>query len=294
MVGLSRSDSVPTTQRPENKIIELFVSAYENDAWKNARLTFPDQIKDGEVDGFAERPDGATLAIEHTVVEPFVGDIADQSEMLSLFPLIEQDKSLLVPGAWIRLFVPVGAFHLQKPPVREAIVRAVRDWLRINRLLIPMGDSEHACRVKESPGKPDFDITLTLKVVAVPGGGEIHVRRQQVGDTFGDVIERMLAKKLSKLVKSAANKRILLLERRHMNLFPERIHQEIERRREMFPSLRDIHEIWIAEKIPFFQNTDGDVRFELWERGKMIRTFDFQGGKLFTRSEDGMTVASRS
>jgi hypothetical protein len=269
------------------------LSAYENDAWKDATLTFPDEVEDGGIDGFAKRLDGETLAIEHTVIEPFVGDIADQSEMLPLFPLIESDGSLLVPGIWIRLFVPVGAFHLQKPPIREAIVRAVHDWLRINRLLIPMGDSEHTCNVKGIPGKPDVDITLTLKVVAVPGEGKLHVRRQQVGDTLGDVVERMLAKKLPKLVKSAANKRILLLERRHMNLFPERIHQEIEKRRATFPSLRDVHEIWIAEKIPFFQEKDGDVWFELWKGGKPIRHFDFQGGKLFARSEDGIAVVAQ-
>jgi hypothetical protein len=272
---------LPTTRRPENKTIRLFVSGYENGAWKDSTLTFPDEVKDGEIDGFAERSDGATLAIEHTVVEPFVGDIADQAEMLSMFPLIEDDRSLLVPGIWIYVLVPVGAFHLQKPRVREAIVRAVHDWLRINRLLIPMGDSEHACSVKGIPDKPNVDIALTLKVVAVPGEGKLHVRRQQVGDTFGNVIERMLAKKLPKLVRSAANKRILVLERRHMNLFPERIHQEIGKRRAMFPSLRDVHEIWIAEKIPFFQGRDGDVWFELWEGSKPIRHFDFQDGTLF-------------
>jgi hypothetical protein len=251
---------------------------------------FLTRVEDGGIDGFAKRLDGETLAIEHTVVEPFVGDIADQSEMLPVFPLIEDDRSLLVPGIWIRLFVPVGAFHLQKPPVRKAIVRAVHDWLRINRLSIPMGDSGHICSVKEIPGKPDVHITLTLNVVPVPGEGKLHVRRQQVDDTFGDVIERMLAKKLPKLVKSPANKRILLLERRHMNLFPERIHQEIEKRRSMFPSLRDVHEIWIAERIPFFQEKDGDLWFELWEGGKPIRHFDFQDGKLFARSEDGMAA----
>ncbi len=282
---------MPTTRRSENEIIRLFVSAYENDAWKDATLTFPDEVEDGAIDGYAERSDGAALAIEHTVVEPFVGDIADQSEMLSLFPLIEHDRSLLVPGICIRLFVPVGAFHLQKPPVREAIVRAVHDWLRINRLLIPMGDSKHTCSVRGILGKPDVDITLTLKVVAVPGQGKLHVRRLQVADTFGNVIERMLARKLPKLVKSAAHKRILLLERRHMNLFPERIHQEIEKHRAMFPSLRDVHEIWIAEKIPFPHEKEGDVGFELWEGGKLIRSFDFIDGELFERSEGEITAA---
>ncbi len=49
----------------------------EDDAWRNAALKFPDETEDGGIDGFAERSDKATLAIEHTVVEPFVGDITD-------------------------------------------------------------------------------------------------------------------------------------------------------------------------------------------------------------------------
>ena len=156
---------MPTIQRPENTIIRLFVSEYEDGAWKDATLTFPDEAKDGGIDGFAERSDGAKLAIEHTVVEPFVGDIADQSEMLPLFPSIENDRSLLVPGIAIQIFVPVGTFHLQRPRVRESIVRAVHDWLRVNRLSLPEGRSEHSCSVKGTSGKPDFDITLALKVV---------------------------------------------------------------------------------------------------------------------------------
>ena len=69
-----------------------------------------------------------------------------------------------------------------------------------------------------------------------------------------------------------------------MNLFPERIHAEIEKRRDMFPLLGDVHEIWIAEKIPFFQQGDGDVWFELWEGGERIRSFDFENGSMSTRS----------
>lgn len=281
---------MPTTPRAENEIIRLFVSAYENDAWKDATLAFPDEVRDGGIDGFAERADGATLAIEHTVVEPFVWDIADQTEILPLFPSIENDKSLLVSGVGIQVFVPVGTFHHQKPRVRAAIARAVRDWIATNGLSLSKGNSKHPCRVSGIPGRPDVDITLTLKVVDVPGDGKLNVRRQQVSDTFGDVIEKMLAKKLPKLVTSMARKRILLLERRHMNLFPERIHQEIEKRRAMFPALGEVHEIWVVEKIPFFQEKAGDVRFELWRGEELVRSFDFQDGKLFTRSQDGMEV----
>lgn len=245
---------MPTRPRLENQIIRLFVSAYENDSWKYARLVFPDELKDGEIDGFAERADGATLAIEHTVIEPFVGDIADQTEFLPMFSLLENDASLLVPDIWICLFVPVGTLHLQGPLIRERILEAVHAWLRTNRLWLPKGNSEHFCKVAGIPGEPDVEVTLTLKVVDLPGGGKLNVRRQEVENTFGNVIEKMLIKKLPKLVKAQASKRVLFLERPHMNLLPESIHEEIEKRRAMFPKLADVDEIWIIENIPFFQN----------------------------------------
>jgi hypothetical protein len=286
---------MPTTARPENHIIRLFVSAYEKGSWKDAALTFPDEVKDGGIDGFAERTDGATLAIEHTVVEPFVGDIEDQTEMLPMFPSIEKDVTLLVPGAWIRLFVPVGTLHLQKPGVRQMIVKAVHDWLRANRLALPKGDSEHPCIVAGVPGKPDTEITLSLKIVDLPGDGKLHVRRQQVGDSFGEVIEKMLAKKLPKLVKTPATKRVLLLERRHMNLLPKRMLDEIEKRRASFPDLAQVHEIWIVETMFYGSDFGGDyIRFELYENGVEVGSYDFDGTTLLTRYEDGVgEVVSR-
>jgi hypothetical protein len=286
---------MPTTARPENHIIRLFVSAYEKGSWKDAALTFPDEVKDGGIDGFAERTDGATLAIEHTVVEPFVGDIEDQTEMLPMFPSIEKDVTLLVPGAWIRLFVPVGTLHLQKPGVRQMIVKAVHDWLRANRLALPKGDSEPPCIVAGVPGKPDTEITLSLKIVDLPGDGKLHVRRQQVGDSFGEVIEKMLAKKLPKLVKTPATKRVLLLERRHMNLLPKRMLDEIEKRRASFPDLAQVHEIWIVETMFYGSDFGGDyIRFELYENGVEVGSYDFDGTTLLTRYEDGVgEVVSR-
>ena len=284
---------MPTTARPENQIIKLFVSAYESDSWRDANLTFPDETKDGGIDGYVERADSKTLAIEHTVLEPFVGDIADQTEMIPVFAPIESNKALVVPDTWIRLFVPVGTLHLRKPPAREAVLEAICEWMAVNRLSLPKGDSRRLCRVTGAPGKPDVDIMLTLRVVDLPGEGKLTVRRQQVGNTFASVIEKMLTKKLPKLVATAASKRILLLERRHMNLFPESVLDEIENFRPLFPELADVHEVWIVENIPFFQGTDGSVRFELREGGEIVRSFDFQDGKLFARFEGEIEVLAQ-
>jgi hypothetical protein len=278
---------LPTVSRQENATIKLFVSAYENDTWKDSNLIFPDELEDGQVDGFATRAtDQATLAIEHTVVEPFLGDILDQSEFIPEFIALEKDTSLHVANVWIQIFVPVRTLHLQKRPVRDAIVRSIAEWLRSERLRLTIGNSKFRCPISGIEDKSDFSVELTVKVTSLAGNGSLQIRRQQTEDTLGEVIEKMLRKKLPKLVKTAATKRVLLLERRHLNLHPKSIYDEIEIRRDQFPELAHVNEIWIVEKMPFFR--PGDAHFELYKAGECIRSFGFYDGELRTRSEDGI------
>ena len=108
------------------------------------------------------------------------------------------------------------------------------------------------------------------------GQGILHVRRQQI-DNLGKVIQKVLNKKLPKLVNTPADKRILLLERQHMNLCPQSILDQIEKRRGSFPQLAGVDEIWFVETI-FWGTTFGGtyLRFELYENGNVLRSLDFQ------------------
>jgi len=277
----ARVEAMPTKPRREKRLIELFLSAYENDSWKGAHLEWLDEWQDGAVEVFATRSDGKTLAIEHTIIEPFVGEKEDFAFFAPMFLPIENDKSLLVPKLWIRVFVPVGTLHGQKPSVRDAIVRAVHDWLKKNRLSLPNGSSEQQCTVGGITGKPNFNLTLTVKVVPLPGAGSLHVRRQQVDNNLGDVVEKALRKKLPKLVKTMADKRILLLERQHMLLLPESICDEVEKRKSIFAELADVHEIWVTETM-FYEKEDY-LRFELYENGALVQSFDFEDSQLLGR-----------
>ena len=78
------------------------------------------------------------------------------------------------------------------------------------------------------------------------------------------------------------SKRILLLERQHMNLYPHMILGEIEKRRSSFPDLAHVDEIWIIETI-FYGTAFGGtyLRFEQYENATKIRSFVFNDGKLF-------------
>jgi hypothetical protein len=159
---------------------------------------------------------------------------------------------------------------------------------------MPDGRSRHPCSITGIPSKPPFNITLNLRAVALQRGycaksGNLHIRRQQVDNNLDQVIERALRKKLPKLANTPADKRILLLERQHMILLPESILAEVENQRRSFPKLADVNEIWILET-PFYGTAFGGnhLRFERYENGDEVVSFDFGGGELMTRYEDGV------
>jgi len=286
-----------TKHSREDDFFKSFLSAYESGTWADAKFTKPDAIDrtNPAVDQLATRKcDGKTLAVEHTIIEPFVGDKKDFAFFETAFLGIENDQSLLVPGRWIQVFVPVGTLRNQPKKAQDAIVQSVHGWIESNRFALRDGASQHPCAITGIPGKLPFDITLNVKVVPLQRGsaaeaGILHVRRQQVDSNLGDVIEKALRRKLPKLVNKVADKRILLLERQHMNLYPQSMLDEIEKRRASFPGLAHVDEIWILETI-FYGTAFGGtyLRFELYENGNEVRSFDFDGGKLVMKSEDGV------
>jgi hypothetical protein len=281
----------------EDPFVKQFLSAYENGSWADADLLKPDAIDrtNPAVDQIAKRKrDGRTLAIEHTIIEPFAQEKEDFASFSKAdFLSIEKDQSLLVSGIWIEVFVPVGTLRNQPPTARAAIVQSVHDWLKANRLGLPEGSSQHPCAIDGIPGKVPGEITLTVRVTPLRRGetaepGALHIRRQQIDNNLGDVIEKALKKKLPKLVNTLSDRRILLLERQHMNLLPESMLAEIESRRTLFPELAMIDEIWIIETIFYGTDFGGTyLRFEMYENGHVTRSYDFKDEKLLTRFEDG-------
>ncbi len=73
-----------------------------------------------------------------------------------------------------------------------------------------------------------------------------------------------------------------------MLLLPEEMLGEIERRRDAFSNLARVDEIWLLETI-FYGTTFGGtyLRFELYQNGAIIRSYDFSDGKLLMKFEDG-------
>lgn len=279
----------------EEDFISPFLSAYEDGTWADAETKKPDSLDrvNPAVDKLAKRKlDGKVLAIEHTIIEPFIGDKEDFAFSEATLLDIEADQSLAVPGRHIQVFLPVGLFRNRSQKAeRDAISRSIQDWIKSNRLALGEGLSEHQCTITGIPGRGPSEITLTVGVDNLQAGpvaesGILHVRRQQTEDNLGEVLERALRKKLPKLVNAAwentaADKRILLLERQHMNLSPNRILDEIDKLKPAFPDLALVDEIWILETIYYGTAFGGTYfRCELYKGGRIVRGFDFEDGAL--------------
>lgn len=281
----------------EDPFIKQFLAAYEDGSWGNAAVGKPDALDrtNPAVDQLATRKsDRKTLAIEHTIIEPFAGDKADLATFEATFLKIEKDTSLIVPGRWLQIFVPVGVLRKQPPAARDAFVKSVHAWIRSNRLALPFGEGIRACAITGVLGRAPFEIPLSVKVAPLKRGdadqpGVIHVRRQQMEDNLSDVVERALKKKVPKLVNTKADKHILLLERQHRNLTPEMILEEVKKHRASFPALIDVDEIWIVETI-FYGTVFGGtyLRFERYgEDGDLVQSYGFDDGILVSESADG-------
>lgn len=274
-----------TPGRNEQTFIRLFVSAYENFAWAGSKIEPLDEQVDGAIEALITRADGQTMAIEHTLIEPFVGDKRDYAAFEQAFLNIEDDKSLAVPDTGTIVYVPVGILEGQKPARRNVIVESIHSWIAKNRLNLREGKHEYECDVSGmSP------VTLTVKRNKIglsrSNPGSLLVRRQQVTNDLDKVIENALRKKLPKLVRTKADRHVLFLERDQFTFFPDLIFTEIERQRPNFPSLEKVDEIWHVETI--FYKQGGYVDFQLPRGDQLLATMAFENGKLVGHSKDGM------
>ena len=237
---------MPTRPRREDAIIERFVSAYQECAWKESRIDWLDRTTDGAVDALVTRQDGTTLAIEHTLIEPFVGDRQD-FERSKIFQSIERDPALRQVDRVVSVDVPRGALPMGE--ARSAIVTCMQRWLRSNLPQLAEGSGCQECAVEGHGITKPFVMNLYIKIIRSKGfvGGPL-IRRW--GETNVEAtVEKALNAKLPKLVATPADVRILLLERNQWSLSEARVWQEIQRRAPDFPRLGEIDEVWFAETV---------------------------------------------
>src|SRR4051812_35907324 len=100
--------------RDEQVFVRLFVSAYENFAWVGSRIDPLDEQLDGAIEALITRADGQSMAIEHTLIQPFLNEMTDLARFEPVIRRIADDKSLAVPDTGITVYVPFGILDGQK------------------------------------------------------------------------------------------------------------------------------------------------------------------------------------
>jgi hypothetical protein len=226
---------------PERPFIEMFMASYEQGAWKDAALNWIEETEENAVEVIATRADGKTLALEHTLVELFAGEKYDSTIFTEAFESkIEKNPELIIPGRALDVMIPVSALVGVKD--RDKAGAALLTWMNANHASIPLGDSEQTIMV-------DGSTPLNVKFRNVESGsaaGYCWLGRADKPDTLDRIVEKAIKRKVPKLARTNADKRILLLQREQISMSDTEILAEIEKLTSIYPDLAKVDEVWMV------------------------------------------------
>jgi hypothetical protein len=243
-------------------IIGEFLRGLNEHLGASFRITdLPDELERQKqaVDVIAQDERGQTLAVEHTLIQPFVGEKDDSVRFRAAIGPLEADTSLRIPGKSVDLCVPVGAI----PKRRECgeVPAKVVDWFRRVRPSLPVGRSDH-----NVPGL-GFDLTVHVDMdeSAHPEGG-IYVARSGMPQGFDCVVGRALEDKLPKLAAARADKRILLFEKDNLPHGYVEICKILDSLGGGLPDLLKIDEVWVVNTVSWASG-GGLFFYRVWPGG---------------------------
>lgn len=241
-----------------------------------------EDAEDNAVELLATKSDGTSLALEHTLIQPFVGEKFDSERFMRAFSKIEMNPALVMPGRNMDVVIPVGALPLGYS--WEAVGSDLLCWLIGNHAQFPKGRSDHKVAVGRSSKHGATDLPVKIDIALAPGlSGYCLMSRSEVPKDLGDNVEKALRTKLPKLVRTPANKRILLFERDQICLGDIEILTEIEKRRESFPDLSKVDEIWFANTAIY--QSEGWVCLSLMDWRGLVELMIFENGALKQRRD---------
>jgi hypothetical protein len=267
---------------PERPLIQMFLAGYEQGVWKDATLNWVEETQENAVEVIATRPDGRTLAVEHTLIELFVGEKYDSTIFTKAFePRIEKNPEFIIPGRALNVMIPVGALVGIKD--RDAGGEALLVWMRASHSSIPPGDSEQTIMVGGS-------VPLKVKFRSdVSGGDEGYcwLARCDKPGNIDKIVEKAIKRKVPKLVRTQADKCILLLQREHISMGDTEILDLIESFAPGYPDIAEVDEIWFANTS--IMESEGWVYLSRLHRGP-TQVMRFHNGVLKHRRDDALGI----
>jgi len=263
---------------PERPLIAMFLSGYEQGAWEDAALNWIEETEENAVDVIATRADGNTLALEHTLAELFAGEKYDSTIFTEAFESrIEKNPELIIAGRALDVMIPVGELVGVKD--RDEAGEALLRWMKANHASIPPGDSEQVIMLGDlTPFKVKFGSVDSGSSV-----GYCWLGRAEKPDTLDRIVEKAIKRKVPKLARTYADKRILLLQREQMSMSETDVLVEIEKLASRYPDLAKVDEVWMVNTS--FMQSEGWVYLSRLHRGP-TQIMRFHNGVLKHRRDD--------
>jgi hypothetical protein len=190
------------------------------------------------IDAVAREPSGLTLGIEHTLLQPFLGETEDVPRFMTVLGRLNKRSDIAVRDWHDHLSIRVGA--VPTGVNWEAAGAVVEAWYASTAPRFNSGVSVHEI--------PDVGFELAIKVVRnrVPGPGRVYAARQMPNESVHEIVRLALRDKLPKLAAASTDVRILLFEQNVPARGSQEVGEAIDDLRSDFPDLAAINEVWCA------------------------------------------------
>ncbi len=193
------------------------------------------------VDAICHSSGGRTLAIEHTLIEPFEGEKADSAHFGETLATLEHHPGLLQPGYAFTLSQRVGSTPTDRDEVPAELLR------QLPGVLSSIQEGRSSVTIRAATW--ELPIEIVKESVAAGEPGRVWTSRIWPGDPGPKLILRALLRKTDKLRDAAADLKILLLEK-------DSIAGTLEHQFEQLPDvpgtcslLRGIDQVWSVNTV---------------------------------------------
>jgi hypothetical protein len=248
-------------ERDDVELVKMFLSQFRDDESRSYRLKARPDVEERNakaVGALAVADDGHTLAIEHTYIQPFEGQRSDDVPFLAVFEQFRKDPSLKIANRFIDVLVP--AFAIPRGVKWDDVPKQVRRWFVITASEFPAeGETEYSI--------PDcgFELKVTIQTYELPetDGVLVSGRILPAGSPFEEVLDKALAQKVPKLVATAADKHILLLEDGGTAIGFSRIGMGLDARLEKLRELKKVYAVWTIHTMEW-KSKGNAMFFRVW------------------------------
>jgi hypothetical protein len=229
-----------TIPKTDKLLIEHWVKLYNRLTRSTYRIAdWPDKDSSKKnVDATCVDDAGLSLAIEHTLVQPFENEKADAARFLQTLSTLENDPALVQAGYMYLVSQRVGSIP------NGVNWSDVPKEMRTQLTSILPGLSEGLNKVLIRAAGWVVELKVDKLKMSLNYPGKFLTARRWPGDPAPDLILSSLKNKVPKLSVAAGDKKILLLEKDAVAGTIESQFEQVKDSDEVRQLLRGIDEIW--------------------------------------------------